>query len=191
MSASYKIFFPPSLWGDLSEEQKSHTKAEELTLRDEVGEYKFSSIVEEWENKVKPDPVRGELDTHSNQLDNNALFYGTPRTGKSVMAEKLAYEADKYPLVVIQGSSLTPRKADYDAQIDPLTKFIFTLCDIDHTLADDFDFEREENGEVRYILFIDEANQINTSTVLQEPTQLTFLKECMGGDNRTNETQNL
>ena len=107
------------------------------------------------------------------------------------MAEKLTYEADRYPLVVIQGSALTPRKADYDAQIDPLTKFIFTLCDIDHTLVDDFGFEREENGEVRYILFIDEANQINTSTVLQEPTKLTFLKECMGGDNRINETQNL
>ncbi|CAJ0762006.1 17002_t:CDS:2 [Entrophospora sp. SA101] len=112
---------------ELSEEQKTHTKAEELKLRDEVKDYKFN---------------------------NNALFYGAPRTGKSVMAEKLAYEANKYPLVVIQGSALTP--------------------------LDDFGFEREENGEVKYILFIDEANQINTSTLLQEPTKLTFLKECMG-----------
>ncbi|CAJ0897521.1 8332_t:CDS:2 [Entrophospora sp. SA101] len=123
---------------DIKEKQKTHTKAEELKLRDEVKDYKFN---------------------------NNALFYGAPRTGKSVMAEKLAYEANKYPLVVIQGSALTP--------------------------LDDFGFEREENGEVKYILFIDEANQINTSTLLQEPTKLTFLKECMGGDNRINETQNL
>ncbi|CAJ0902160.1 13402_t:CDS:2 [Entrophospora sp. SA101] len=114
---------------ELSEEQKTHTKAEELKLRDEVKDYKFN---------------------------NNALFYGAPRTGKSVMAEKLAYEANKYPLVVIQGSALTP--------------------------LDDFGFEREENGEVKYILFIDEANQINTSTLLQEPTKLTFLKECMGAE---------
>ncbi|CAJ0649479.1 14911_t:CDS:2 [Entrophospora sp. SA101] len=112
---------------DIKEKQKTHTKAEELKLRDEVKDYKFN---------------------------NNALFYGAPRTGKSVMAEKLAYEANKYPLVVIQGSALTP--------------------------LDDFGFEREENGEVKYILFIDEANQINTSTLLQEPTKLTFLKECMG-----------
>src|SRR3954463_5508563 len=124
-------------------------------------------------------------------LDNNALFYGAPRTGKSIMAEKLAYEADVYPLVVIQGSALTPRKADYDAQIDPLTKFIFTLGDIDHTLVDDFGFEREGNGEVRHILFVDEANQITTSTLISKSTQLTFLKECMGSDTGINESKNL
>jgi hypothetical protein len=28
-------------------------------------------------------------------------------------------------------------------------KFIFTICDIDHSLTDEFGFEREENGEVR------------------------------------------
>ncbi|RHZ36568.1 hypothetical protein [endosymbiont GvMRE of Glomus versiforme] len=140
MTASYKICFPPSLWDDLNEEQKAHHRAEELRLREEVQEYKFSSIVEEWEQKALANPIRGELNTQLNELDNNALFYGAPRTGKSIMAEKLAYETDRYPLVVIQGSSLTPRKADYDANIDPLTKFIFTLCDIDHTLVDDFGF---------------------------------------------------
>src|SRR6266487_576352 len=107
------------------------------------------------------------------------------------MAEKLTYEADSYPLVVIQGSSLTPRKIDYDAGIDPLAKFIFTLCDINYTLTDEFSFERESNGEVRYILFVDEANQITTSTLISKSTELTFLKECMGSDNRINESQNL
>src|SRR5437016_5289086 len=104
-------------------------------------------------------PIRGERDSNTG-LDNNALFYGAPRTGKSIMAEKLTYEADNYPLIVIQGSSLTPRDLDYKAGIDPLNKFIFTLCDINYTLEDDFNFRREDNGEVRYILFIDEANQI-------------------------------
>src|SRR5207244_6936452 len=134
--------------------------------------------------------IRGERDPNT-KLDNNALFYGAPRTGKSVMAEKLSYEADMYPLVVIQGSSLTPKDLDYKAGIDPLGKFIFTLCDIDYTLTDAFNFKREENGEVRYILFIDEANQITTSTLISKSTQLTFLKECMGSDNRINESQNL
>src|SRR5437764_752351 len=135
-------------------------------------------------------PIRGERDPNT-KLDNNALFYGAPRTGKSVMAEKLTYEADIYPLIVIQGSSLTPRKVDYDAGINPLGKFIFTLCDIDYTLTDNFNFQREANGEVRYILFIDEANQITTSTLLSKSTELTFLKECMGSDNRINESKNL
>jgi MoxR-like ATPase len=139
---------------------------------------------------VKTEPVRGERDPIT-KLDNNALFYGAPRTGKSVMSEKLAYEADAYPLVVIQGSSLTPKDLDYKSGIDPLGKFIFTLCDIDHTLVDDFGFEREENGEVRYILFVDEANQITTSTLISRSTELTFLKECMGSDDKKEESKNL
>src|SRR5436190_16778264 len=93
-------------------------------------------------------------------LDNNALFYGAPRTGKSIMAEKLAYEADKYPLVVIQGSTLTPNKANRDISIDVLLKFFFTISSITYDLVGNYDFEREEDGEVRYILFLDEADQI-------------------------------
>ena len=190
VAATYKIKFPPSLWNDLTEKERKHKKAEQIILGDDVPTYKFSSLIEEWERKTKINPVRGERDPNT-KLDNNALFYGAPRTGKSVMAEKLAYEADVYPLVVIQGSSLTPRKNDFDAGIDCLNKFIFTLCDIDFVLADDFNFKRETNGEVRYILFIDEANQITTSTLISKSSELTFLKECMGSDNRINESQNL
>jgi hypothetical protein len=46
------------------------------------------------------------------------------------MAEKLAYEADKYPLVVIQGSTLTLKKTDSDVKATLLTKFIYTISDI-------------------------------------------------------------
>ncbi|CAI2162665.1 6812_t:CDS:2 [Funneliformis geosporum] len=144
--------------------------------------------------KVKANPIRGELDIKNNELDNNALFYGAPRTGKSVMAEKLAYEADKYPLVVIQGSTLTPKKTDADIGATLLLKFIFTISDITHKLVDDFGFEREADGEVRYILFIDEADQICTTQSLppkDASSQLTFLKECMGSDDKEEESKNL
>nr|CAG8496017.1 9081_t:CDS:2 [Entrophospora candida] len=166
----------------LTEEEKELAKKKghgELKLRDEV----------------KPNPVRGELDPNDlSNLDNNALFYGAPRTGKSVMAEKLAYEADIYPLVTIKGSTLTPKKPDNDIGATLLLKFIFTISDITHKLVEDYGFEREEDGEVRYILFIDEADQICTTHALppkDASSQLTFLKECMGDDNKDEETKNL
>src|SRR5687768_2265060 len=127
-------------------------------------------------------------------LDNNALFYGAPRTGKSVMAEKLAYEADKYPLVVIQGSTLTPNKFNFDTGVNPLIKFIFTISSITYDLADGYGFEREEDGEVRHILFLDEADQVCTNSFdppKNASTELTFLKECMGSDDKSEETKNL
>jgi len=112
------------------------------------------------------------------------------------MAEKLAYEADKYPLVVIQGSTLTPKKPDNDIGATLLIKFIYTISDITHKLAENFGFERDEDdGEVRYILFLDEADQICTTHLLppkDASSQLTFLKECMGSDNyKANESHNL
>jgi len=127
-------------------------------------------------------------------LDNNALFYGAPRTGKSIMAEKLAYEANKYPLVTVQGSTLTVKKPQDIVGIDLLLKFFFTICSITYDLVDNYNFEREEDGEARYILFIDEADQVCTTTSLppnQASSQLTFLKECMGSDNKSEESKNL
>jgi len=61
-----------------------------------------------------------------------------------------------------------------------LGKFIFTLCDIEHTLEDDFGLPREDNGEVRYILFVDEADLVSKDARLGEYTYLVFLKECIG-----------
>lgn len=197
--AIYKISFPLSLWNELTNKQRELAKKEghnELELRDEVSEYKFNDLIEEWEDKVRPNPVRGEQDPKNPaELDNNALFYGAPRTGKSIMAEKLAYEADVYPLVTIQGSTLTPRKVDTDASVTLLLKFIFTISSITHDLVNNYGFERAEgDGEVRYILFIDEADQICTNNFdppRYASSQLTFLKECMGSDNKTEESKNL
>src|SRR3954451_9040342 len=98
-------------------------------------------------------PIRGEPDLQTKK-DNNALFYGTGGTGKTSLARRLAYNSDLYPLIEIKGSSLTPRNEDYKIGIDPLNKFIFTLCDIENTLEDDYGFPRESNNEVRYILFV-------------------------------------
>ena len=47
IAASYTIKFPPSLWNDLTEEEKRHKKAEELKLGDDVPTYKFSTLIEE------------------------------------------------------------------------------------------------------------------------------------------------
>ncbi|CAJ0902142.1 13399_t:CDS:2 [Entrophospora sp. SA101] len=48
--AVYRIQFPPSLWNNLSEEQKELAKSNghgELTLKDEVSGYKFSRLIED------------------------------------------------------------------------------------------------------------------------------------------------
>ncbi|CAI2183827.1 16496_t:CDS:2, partial [Funneliformis geosporum] len=99
----------------------------------------------------------GEPDFQTKK-DNNALFYGTGGTGKTSLARRVAYNSDLYPLIEIKGPALTPRKEDYNNGIDPLNKFIFTLCDIENALEDNYGFVREENGEIRYILFVDEAD---------------------------------
>ena len=191
IAASYTIYFPPSLWNDLTEEQKSHEKATEFRLRDDVYSYEFNDKITEWYDKVKINPVRGEKD-HQSQKDNNALFYGTGGTGKSITAEKLAYEADIYPLVVVKGMALTPKLPDQKYSIAVYEKFIYTIADINWTLIDDFSFQRSEGGEVRHILFIDEADQISENSLIKESTGLTFLKECMGSDNyKENESWNL
>jgi len=45
-AASYKVNFPPSLWNELTEEQKAHNRAEELKLRDEVDNYTFNPKID-------------------------------------------------------------------------------------------------------------------------------------------------
>ena len=189
--ASYTINFPPSLWDDLTEEEKRCERAKKLELKPEVQDYEFNNKVSYWYYKVLNNPIRGERD--KSNIDNNAILYGAPRTGKSIIMEKLAYESDRLPLVIIQGSALTPTINDQKCGIDNFKKFIYTICDINNTLVDDFGFERNsESGEPQYIFFIDEANQISENTFMKSPCGLTFLKECMGSDNyKQNESLNL
>lgn len=189
--ASYKIKFPPSLWSELTEEQRNNKKAEELKLREEVENYTFNPKIDNWYDKVLIDPVRGERD--KSKIDNNATLYGAPRTGKSIIVEKLTYQADIYPLVVIQGSSLTPNINDQKCGIDNFKKFIYTICDINNSLVDEFGLERNpESAEPQYIFFIDEANQVSENTFVKKSSGLTFLKECTGSDDyKNNESHNL
>ncbi|CAG8776966.1 6487_t:CDS:10 [Gigaspora margarita] len=123
------------------------------------------------------DPSRGKPD--ESKKDNNALFFGTEGTGKTSIVRKLTYETDCYPMIEVKGSTLSPNKLDSDIGIAPLEKFIFTICDIEHTLEDDYNFKREKNGEVRFILFVDEADLVSRESRYFDPIKLAFLKECM------------
>ena len=50
---------------------------------------------------------------------------------------------------------------------------------------------REINGEVRYILFVDEADLVSKDSRLGEYTYLVFLKECMEQISKEKQSQNL
>jgi ATPase family associated with various cellular activities (AAA) len=194
VAADYTIHFPPSVWNDLNEEQRklAETKGHnELELDEKTKGFRFNELVENWYDEVVINPIRGEPDPQT-EKDNNALFYGTGGTGKTSLVRKLTYESDLYTLIEIKGPALTPRKEDYENGIDPLNKFIFTLCDIENVLEDDYGFARESNGEIKYILFVDEADNVCTNTALStDYTKLMFLKACMEGINKSAQSQNL
>lgn len=194
VAADYNIHFPPSLWKELTNEQKKSAESNghgELELDEKTKSFRWNSTIEDWYDKVTYNPVRGEQDPVT-EKDNNALFYGTGGTGKTSIVRKLAYYADSYPLIEIKGSNLTPRKEDYENGIDPLNKFIFTLCDIENNLEDNYNFARELNDEIRYILFVDEADNVCSNTALPtEYTKLIFLKACMEGIKKDAQSQNL
>jgi len=187
-AASYKIYFPPSL-------REYYEKAEEKELKttcamiEQAEELIISEEITLWENRVINNPSRGEPD--SEKKDNSALLYGSPGTGKTATVKNVCYKSDKYPLVEIKGSALTPTKEDQESGILPLKKFVYTLSELEWSLDKEFGFEREENGEVRYILFVDEADQISNNALTHDPTKLRFLKDCLEGVNKSARSQNL
>jgi len=73
---------------------------------------------------VVVDPIRGYKETG----ENNALFYGAPRTGKSATVKNLCFEANKYPLVEVKGSSLTPR---IKSKLKVDEKFYYTISELE------------------------------------------------------------
>ena len=185
-SASYTIHFPPSL-------QEYYEKGKGLDLDCNLlkneEELILSKTIENWIERVKVNPIRGKKD--KNKKDNSALFYGAPGTGKTATMKNLCYRADKYPLVEIKGSNLTPTEADQRSEILPLQKFAYTISELEWSLVNDYGFEREENGEVRYILFVDEANQISNNSLIFQPSELKFLKDCLEGINQEERSNNL
>ena len=186
-AANYNIHFPPSLqeYYDKGKEARQENcyilKAKEELI--------LSKTIETWIKRVKDNPIRGETD--KNKKDNSALFYGAPGTGKTRTIQNICYEANKYPLVEIKGSALTPTKEDQESKLLPLKKFVYTISEIEWTLAETYGFEREENGEVRYILFVDEADQISNNALTHDPTKLRFLKECLEGVDQSARSNNL
>ena len=78
----------------------------------------------------------------------------------------------------------TPTKEDQESKLLPLKKFVYTISEIEWTLVETYGFEREENGEVRYILFVDEANQISNNSLVFQSNGLKFLKDCLESADR-------
>jgi hypothetical protein len=185
-AAPYTIHFPPSL-------EDYYEKGKDLELNcnllEEEEELVLSKAIDRWIERVEHNPIRGKKDR--NKKDNSALFYGAPGTGKTATMKNLCYNADKYPLVEIKGSNLTPTEADQKAEILPLQKFAYTISELEWSLVKDYGFERKDNGEVRYILFVDEANQISNNSLVFQPNKLKFLKDCLEGVNQDERSNNL
>ncbi|CAJ0882531.1 10666_t:CDS:2 [Entrophospora sp. SA101] len=133
----------------------------------------FYEMGEKANQSCKPNPAT--------KKDNNAIFFGAPGTGKTATVKKICIEADECPLVILKGSSLTPTKQDYDAGIAPLQKFVYTISELEWKLVKTYGFERETNGEIRYILFVDECDQISNNSLIHDPNKLRFLKELLEG----------
>ncbi|CAG8616005.1 6409_t:CDS:10 [Ambispora gerdemannii] len=95
-TACYEIYFPPSLKEHYEEGRKNgETNCTMLKGKEELI---LSDKILAWCKSVVVDPVRGDKETG----ENNALFYGAPRTGKSATVKNLCFEANKYPLVEIK-----------------------------------------------------------------------------------------
>ncbi|CAG8794671.1 17594_t:CDS:2, partial [Racocetra persica] len=100
-AASYEIFFPPAL-------REYYNKGKENN-----------------EDCVVANPTRGKTD--DDKKDNSAIFYGAPGTGKTATVKNVCVKANKYPLVGIKGSALTPTKEDQESKLLPLKKFVYTI----------------------------------------------------------------
>lgn len=182
-TASFTIYFPPSLKEHYENGMEAgETNCEMLKGKEDLV---LSNDIVNWYKNTLTDPIRGQ-DDH----ENNALFYGMTRTGKSATVKNLCWEANKYPLIKIEGSSLTPR---LKVAMNVLEKFQYTISYLEWTLEKTYGFEREPNGEIRYVLFVDECNQISNNAAFFESNKLQFVKECIEGNksSRKGETDNL
>ncbi|CAI2186443.1 10001_t:CDS:10 [Funneliformis geosporum] len=119
-AATYKIYFPPSL-------REYYEKGQES--KDDSFRSKLSMLEEE-EKLILSDEIKG--------------------TGKTATMKNLCVRSNKYPLVEIKGSNLTPTELDQSSEILPLQKFAYT---------------------------INEANQISNNSAFFQPNQLRFLKD--------------
>ncbi|CAI2185952.1 15961_t:CDS:2 [Funneliformis geosporum] len=151
------------LVGRYQEDAKSFPKgdADENFHFTRAGSYDvhFPPSLQEYYDKAKsPEINHANCDPDpTTKKDNNAIFFGAGGTGKTATVKKICIEADSCPLVIVKGSSLTPTKQDYDAE------------------------DNKDNQEIRYILFVDECDQISNNSLIHDPNKLRFLKECLEG----------
>ena len=58
-------------------------------------------------------------------------------------------------------------------------------------MLESYGLEREKtskhNEEIRYILFVDECDQISNNSLIHDPNKLRFLKECLEGSESSRE----
>ena len=190
-AAPYRIYFPPALreYYEKGKESGDEKFRDKLFVLEEEEELILSDEINSWIDETVKDPTKGKVDKDSR--GNNALFYGTEGTGKTATMKNVCIKSNVYPLVEIKGSNLTPTESDQSAEILPLQKFAYTLSELEWNLVKECGFEREENGEVRYILFVDEANQISNNSGFFQPNQLRFLKDCMEGIDQKEVSNNL
>ncbi|CAJ0747802.1 1575_t:CDS:10 [Entrophospora sp. SA101] len=104
------------------------------------------------ENYEKAKEAEIDCTPDSDKKDNSALFYGAPGTGKTATIKNVCVKANKYPVVEIKGSALTPNKEDQESGLLPLKKFQYTITD-----------------------------QISNNALTHDPTKLRFLKDCLEG----------
>ncbi|CAH1765999.1 15199_t:CDS:10, partial [Entrophospora sp. SA101] len=79
------------------------------------------------ENYEKAKEAEIDCTPDSDKKDNSALFYGAPGTGKTATIKNVCVKANKYPVVEIKGSALTPNKEDQESGLLPLKKFQYTI----------------------------------------------------------------
>lgn len=93
-----------------------------------------------------------------------------PEDTRVVSLSTICIESDSCPLVIVKGSYLTPTKQDYDAGVAPLQKFVYTISELEWIL-ESYGLKREDNQdnqEIRYIIFVDECDQIKQNSLEKE-----------------------
>ncbi|CAG8684002.1 2409_t:CDS:10, partial [Gigaspora margarita] len=138
-------------------------------------------------NVYLPNQQRQQLEMQI-QTDINTLQTIQPteyeREGNAIQQEALENMKEELDKAVNEQQKLAESNGHGLLELDEKTK--------KNNLEDNYGFTREENGEIRYILFVDEADNVCSNTALPtEYTKLIFLKACMEGIKKDAQSQNL
>lgn len=132
------------------------------TINERLGDYYFAEEILSWYNKALANPSK----------ENNALFFGSPGTGKTSIARILAKHTNK-PFFEVKGDDLYAQQHE---KREPRDKVLALIADIEQKKfaglkGDNKDIDISQG----YILFIDEANSMEKESV-SRGRKLGFLK---------------